>query len=68
MSANILSHKPETQEERDSRLRSVDYPRFFNYAYSDKVLDHYENPRNVGSFDKNDKHVGTGMVSPCSMW
>src|SRR6266446_4895375 len=31
-------------------------------AYSDKVLDHYENPRNVGSFDKADDHVGTGMV------
>jgi nitrogen fixation NifU-like protein len=31
-------------------------------AYSDKVIDHYENPRNVGSFDKADADVGTGMV------
>ena len=31
-------------------------------AYSDKVLDHYENPRNVGSFEKGDDAVGTGMV------
>ncbi len=31
-------------------------------AYSDRVMDHYENPRNVGSMDKNDPDVGTGMV------
>jgi nitrogen fixation protein NifU and related proteins len=31
-------------------------------AYSNAVIDHYENPRNVGSFDKNDRDVGTGMV------
>lgn len=31
-------------------------------AYTEKVLEHYENPRNVGSFDKNDPNVGTGLV------
>ena len=31
-------------------------------AYSDKVIDHYENPRNVGKFDDSDESIGTGMV------
>lgn len=31
-------------------------------AYSKQVIDHYENPKNVGSMDKDDKHVGTGLV------
>lgn len=37
-------------------------------AYSEKVIDHYENPRNVGSFDNNDENVGSGMVGAPYSW
>ena len=33
-----------------------------NFAYHERVIDHYENPRNVGSFDKKASDVGTGLV------
>jgi len=42
-----------------SRAKSFSTPVL---AYHPNVLDHYENPRNVGSLDKNDRHVGTGLV------
>lgn len=46
------------------RTRSMSVPRMTapTCQYHDKVIDHYENPRNVGSMDKNDKNVGTGLV------
>ncbi|ABO94140.1 predicted protein [Ostreococcus lucimarinus CCE9901] len=42
--------------------KSVACSRVFERAYDKKVVDHYENPRNVGSFDKSDLNVGTGVV------
>jgi len=44
--------------EQQKNLRSI----LTKMAYSDKVIDHYENPRNVGSFAKDEEGVGTGMV------
>jgi len=46
----------------DDDLNSYDERRNNTMAYSEKVIDHYENPRNVGSFDKDDKSIATGMV------
>jgi nitrogen fixation NifU-like protein len=50
----MLSGKP-AQHLKQPQRRNI-------MAYSDKLMDHYENPRNVGAMDKNDDHVGTGMV------
>lgn len=45
------------------RTRSLSVPQITQTChYHEKVIDHYENPRNVGSMDKNDKNVGTGLV------
>src|ERR1700682_1720284 len=40
----------------------IKFPRRSRMSYSDKVIDHYNNPRNVGSMDKKDSDVGTGLV------
>ena len=40
----------------------VHHSQYKRMAYSEKVLDHYENPRNVGSFNSSDTSIGTGMV------
>tara|TARA_B110000967_G_scaffold206847_1_gene254605 strand:+ start:3383 stop:4279 length:897 start_codon:yes stop_codon:yes gene_type:complete len=45
------------------KITNIKIPYYYTYrVYHKKVIDHYENPRNVGSFDKKDKNVGTGLV------
>jgi len=64
-----MSHQLITGAARFARLRSSSLSAIctspavqISAGYHSKVIDHYENPRNVGSLDKNDKNVGTGLV------
>jgi Fe-S cluster assembly scaffold IscU len=43
-------------------LQIVTFSNFLIMAYSEKLIDHYQNPKNVGTLDKSDKNVGTGLV------
>ncbi|KAE8231711.1 hypothetical protein A4X09_0g6309 [Tilletia walkeri] len=60
LAASVVASSSSSSSSRPSRsaLPTVDRPRF----YHEKVIDHYENPRNVGSFNKADKDVGIGLV------
>jgi hypothetical protein len=57
MAANHLSRTV-----RPLLTASVNAGRVLTSNYHEKVIDHYENPRNVGSFDKSDANIGTGLV------
>ena len=52
----------ESVRSRDAVTKVIAATRVSTRSYDKKVLDHYENPRNVGSFDKSDLNVGTGVV------
>uniref|UniRef100_A0AAV2J256 Iron-sulfur cluster assembly enzyme ISCU n=1 Tax=Knipowitschia caucasica TaxID=637954 RepID=A0AAV2J256_KNICA len=59
---DLLSHWNDTYD-FISKAKRLSAPEFISRCcYHDKVVDHYENPRNVGSLDKNSKNVGTGLV------
>ena len=49
-------------------IKNIKFSNLLYRSYHKKVIDHYENPRNVGSFNPKEKNIGTGLVwSPC-MW
>ena len=62
MSANSLTRTVYSKLRPLLRSASVDARCVLARSYHEKVIDHYENPRNVGSFDKSDSNVGTGLV------
>jgi len=61
MSANNLTRTVYSKI-RPLLTKNVDARFMLTRSYHEKVIDHYENPRNVGSFDKSDVNVGTGLV------
>ena len=61
MAANQLSRRV-CSKIRPLLSTSVDARCLLTRNYHEKVIDHYENPRNVGSFDKSDTNIGTGLV------
>jgi nitrogen fixation NifU-like protein len=60
--ADILRKAANSRVSSLAEIKSIIQVAGTNMSYSQQVIDHYENPRNVGSFDKNDNDVGTGMV------
>jgi len=60
--ADILRKAASSRVSSLAEIKSIIQVAGTNMSYSQQVIDHYENPRNVGSFDKNDNDVGTGMV------
>ena len=61
MSASNLS-RTVYRRSRSLLTASVNVGSMLTRSYHEKVIDHYENPRNVGSFDKSDANIGTGLV------
>lgn len=58
----LVAHQTDLKAHKLSLNNTPNQPNRITMAYSDKVLDHYQNPRNVGSLDKEANDVGTGVV------